>query len=275
MMGVARQFSPIAVATLQEGRPICSRLFPANLVAVAVGARWLRTDPQKALTKMMRREGRPVCDQKAYSRHVKGAALEGGRTSGRMDMHPLEIGHVEISMNPFNAPIEPLNTSGSRRRTCISPSLQALHRISEVMETECVGVRTAAERMNLSMSQVRAECEPSCDLRLSELYRWQAALRVPVGELLNEPVTDLSPAVAWRGRMLKVMRTARSIEALTDQECVHSLAMILVQSLEALMPELDQVPAWPLQGQPRTGDELGVAADRRLSEDFFDTYVDG
>lgn len=178
-------------------------------------------------------------------------------------------------MNPFNAPIEHPNMSGSRRNTYIPSSAPALHRISEVMEAECVGVRTAALRMKLSMSQVRAESEPTSDLRLSDLYRWQAALRVPIGELLNEPVTDLSPAVAWRGRMLKVMRTARSIEALTDQECVHSLAMILVQSLEALMPELDQVPAWPLQGQLRTGDELGAAADRRLSDDFFDYYVDG
>ena len=65
------------------------------------------------------------------------------------------------------------------------------------MESEGVGVRTAAQRMNLSMAQVRAESEPSYDLRLSDLYRWQAALRVPVGELLNEPDTDLSPR--WHG----------------------------------------------------------------------------
>ena len=74
--------------------------------------------------------------------------------------------------------------------------------------------------------------------------------------------------------MLKVMRTARSIEALTDQDGVHSLAMILVESLEALMPELNQVPAWPLQGQRRTSDDLGAVVDRRLSDDFFDRYAD-
>jgi hypothetical protein len=158
---------------------------------------------------------------------------------------------------------------------CVSLNRQSLHRISNVMESECVGMRTAAQRMNLSMSQVRAESEATYDLRLSDLYRWQVALRVPVSELLNEPATDLSPAVAWRGQMLKAMRTARSIQALTDQEGVNSLAMILVQNLEALMPELNQVPAWPLQGRRRTGDELGAVVDRRLSDDFFDNYVDG
>lgn len=178
-------------------------------------------------------------------------------------------------MNPFNAPMDNFSIAGSRRKVCVTPPMQALHRIYAVMESEGVGVRTASQRMNLSMSHVRAESAPSYDLRLSDLYRWQAALRVPVGELLNEPATDLSPAVAWRGRMLKVMRTARSIQALTDQDGVHSLATILVQSLEELMPELNQVPAWPLQGQRRTGDELGAAVDRRISDDFFDCHVDG
>ncbi len=219
--------------------------------------------------------GGPGCDPKPYSRHILGAALKGGHITCRMDRRPFQIAYVETIMNPFDDRIEPLSIAGSRRKVCISQNTQALHRISRVMESECVGVRTAAQRMNRSMSQVRAESEPSCDLRLSDLYRWQAALKVPVGELLNEPLTDLSPAVAWRGRMLKVMRTARSIQALTDQEVVHSLAMILVQSLEALMPELNQVPAWPLQGQRRTSDELGAVVDRRLSDDFFDSYADG
>jgi len=177
-------------------------------------------------------------------------------------------------MNPFHVPIEPLGMAGSRRRMCDSVVGQALHRIPHVMESECVGVRTAAHRMNLSMSQVRAEAEATYDLRLSDLYRWQLALRVPVGELLNEPATDLSPLVAWCGQMLKVMRTARSIQALTDQDAVQSLAMILILRLEELMPELNAVPAWPLQGQRRTGDEMGAVVDKQLPEDFFDNVVD-
>jgi len=74
--------------------------------------------------------------------------------------------------------------------------------------------------------------------------------------------------------MLKVMRTARSIQALTDQDAVQSLAMILILRLEELMPELNAVPAWPLQGQRRTGDEMGAVVDKQLPEDFFDNVVD-
>ncbi len=177
-------------------------------------------------------------------------------------------------MNPFNAPIESISLGGSRRQMRDLLNERSLHRISHVMESECVGIRTAAHRMNLSVSQVRAESDATYDLRLSDLYRWQSALRVPVGELLNEPATDLSPAVAWRGVMLNAMRTARSIQALSDQEAVQSLAMILVQKLEELMPELNQVPAWPLQGQRRTGDELGAIVDKQQSDDFFDNYAD-
>lgn len=177
-------------------------------------------------------------------------------------------------MNSFQSPIDSVNVAGSRRQSRGSASGQPLHRIVRVMENECVGIRTAAHRMNVSMAQIRSEAETTYDLRLSDLYRWQSALRVPVGELLNEPATNLSPAVAWRGRMLKVMRTMRSIQVIANEEAVQSLAMIVVQQLEEMMPELNQVSAWPLQGQRRTGDELGAVVDKQVSDDFFDHHFD-
>jgi hypothetical protein len=180
----------------------------------------------------------------------------------------------ETRMNPFQSPIDSISMAGSRRQTCGSAPNQSLHRIARVMEIECVGMRAAAHRMNLPTSQARAESEASYDLRLSDLYRWQSALKVPVGELLNEPATGLSPAVAWRGRLLKVMRTLRSIQALADDEAIQSLAMLVVQQLEEMMPELNQVTAWPLQGRRRTGDEYGAVVEKQLSDDFFDGHPD-
>lgn len=56
-------------------------------------------------------------------------------------------------------------------------------------------------------------------------------------------------------------------------DIVKRLAMIIEQNLEALMPELNQVSAWPPLGQRR--DDLGTAVDRRLSDDFFNSYVEG
>lgn len=142
------------------------------------------------------------------------------------------------------------------------------------MEQECVGVRTAARRMNVPSSQVRVECQPTCDLKLSDVYRWQEALNVPVADILSEPDMSLSPAVAWRGQLLKAMRTVRSIQLLVDDEAVQSLTMMLVQQLTDMMPELTNVTAWPSQGRQRTNDELGAIADKPLPHDFFDQSLD-
>ena len=41
------------------------------------------------------------------------------------------------------------------------------------------------------------------DLLVSELYRWQAALDVPLQELLNEPSDALSPDIQMRSSIIK------------------------------------------------------------------------
>ena len=64
------------------------------------------------------------------------------------------------------------------------------------MEQEHMSERAAALRMNMTVAQIRAEVQPSCDLSLSALYRWQAALNVPVADMLREPDMRLSPARA-------------------------------------------------------------------------------
>lgn len=124
--------------------------------------------------------------------------------------------------------------------------------------------------MNVPSSQVRVESQPTYDLKLSELYRWQAALNVPTTDLLMEPDSGLSPSIALRGQLLKAMKTLRSIQVCVHDEALQSLTQMLAQQLTDMMPELSQVPAWPLQGRQRTNNELGAIADKPLPDDFFD-----
>ncbi len=159
--------------------------------------------------------------------------------------------------------------SGSRRRAITRPMLKPLHRAAEVLQQEGISLRAIANRMNISAEQARAELDPRRDLRLSELYRWQAALNVPVVDLLVRPGTGLSGSVQLRARLLKLMKTVRSIQEKSADKAIDRLAARLAGQLMDLMPELKDVSPWPSVGQPRTLDEMGAIVERILPESFF------
>jgi len=144
-----------------------------------------------------------------------------------------------------------------------------LHRIAAVMEQEGVSPRSAARQMSIPQAQVYEESHPSCDLRLSALYRWQKILEVPLGDLLNEPDRALSPQIRLRSSLLKAMRTVRTIQERAQEDAIQTLAARLAEQLTEMMPELQTVPSWPAVGQRRTLDELGAVVDHQLSDLFF------
>lgn len=144
-----------------------------------------------------------------------------------------------------------------------------LHRIAKVMEQEGISPRSAARQMNLVQSQVYEESHPSCDLRLSALYRWQRILQVPLADLLNEPDRTLSPQVRLRSSLLKAMRTVRTIQERAVEDGIQTLAARLAEQLTEMMPELQTVPSWPAVGQRRTLDELGAVVENQISDLFF------
>ena len=81
-----------------------------------------------------------------------------------------------------------LGHAAASRRTPIHKSRPSeLHRTAQVCEQEGLTVRTIARRMRIPASQARAELDPFQDLKLSQLYRWQSALNVPLMDLLAEP----------------------------------------------------------------------------------------
>jgi transcriptional regulator with XRE-family HTH domain len=151
------------------------------------------------------------------------------------------------------------------------PTGRPLHRLGEVRLREGVSRRAVAQHLGISVPEVQEREAPSSDMLLSELYHWQQVLGVPVAELLSEPDDPLSPPVQLRSRLVRAMKTVRSIQEETRQTCIRRLAQTLVDQLVEIMPELAGVGTWPAgTGQRRTQSELGQAFLRGLSASFFD-----
>jgi transcriptional regulator with XRE-family HTH domain len=150
------------------------------------------------------------------------------------------------------------------------PSVKrALHRIAETRRRQGISVRSAARRLHTSMDQIRRQEDPSCDMSLSELYRWQAALEVPIADLLVDSNAPLSEPVLTRARLVRVMKTVRAIKESSPNASIQRFATMLEQQLIELMPELKEVAAWHSIGQRRSPNELGRTAERVLPDSFF------
>jgi transcriptional regulator with XRE-family HTH domain len=118
-----------------------------------------------------------------------------------------------------------------------------------------------ARKLGLTVTQIRDEERETADLSLSVLYRWQQALGVPVAELLVQQDDALSPSIRTRSRLLKIMKTVRTLEQHTCSPASARLITQLAGQLLELMPELRDVGGWQGTGHRRTLDELGRIAD--------------
>lgn len=151
-----------------------------------------------------------------------------------------------------------------------SAPAQLLHRLGEVRRREGLTRREVARRLGISIHDVQEREQPSSDMPLSELYRWQAVLQVPITELLNEPAGELSPPLQLRARLLRAMKTVRSMQEVARQASVQRLAGVLVAQILEIMPELKDTIAWPAVGHRRKQSELGQAFFRGLSLELRD-----
>ena len=142
------------------------------------------------------------------------------------------------------------------------------HRISEVCRIQGVSLRTISRNWNVDIVEVRRQQQETSDLMLSQLYRWQKMLGVPVADLLVEECQGLSEPVLRRAQLVKLMKTAVTMkEAARDVRIQRLITMLLAQLVE-IMPELADVGPWHGSGTHRTLDDLGRAADYQLSEDL-------
>lgn len=149
-----------------------------------------------------------------------------------------------------------------------------LHQIAAVRRREGVSRRAIARRLGTDVTHIRGEEEPNADLPLSRLYQWQAALGVPVAELLVDGDGTLSPPVLKRAKVLRLMKTAAAIRERAGSAPIQRMAQMLVEQILDLMPELEDVSPWNAVGQRRGLDDLGEAANRRLSLDALEDLMD-
>jgi transcriptional regulator with XRE-family HTH domain len=140
-----------------------------------------------------------------------------------------------------------------------------LHRLREVRRREGITHTKVARSLGISVSQVQDQEQPLSDIRLSDLYRWQQVLATPASELLHEPDGELSPPVQLRARLVRIMKTVRSIQEAAQQSPVRRLAGVLEKQLVELMPELKDTVSWPAVGHRRKQEELGQAYFRGLA----------
>jgi transcriptional regulator with XRE-family HTH domain len=143
-----------------------------------------------------------------------------------------------------------------------------LQKLGAARRRQGLSVRCVAQRLGRSVSEVRAQEEEEADIFLSELYRWQAALEVPVDELLHDPQDTLSPRVLTRARLLRIMKTAMAIRRQARSEAERRLARQLIEQLLEIMPELKEVAGWPAVGHRRSANELGRIGENPISDDW-------
>jgi transcriptional regulator with XRE-family HTH domain len=148
-----------------------------------------------------------------------------------------------------------------------------LHRLGTVRKQQGYSLRRVARQLRLPMEAVRRQEDEQSDMTLSDLYRWQRALEVPVSELLVDLDAPLSPPIMERARMVKLMKTALAIQERSGTNGVRRMADNLVNQLLEIMPELQGVSPWHAVGQRRTLDEFGVAAERRMPDEWFDDLM--
>ncbi len=163
-----------------------------------------------------------------------------------------------------------LPANGNGGKADKARSRRQLHRIQTVRRQQGISLRTAARHLGANIREIRDQENEAADLRLSDLYRWQAALDVPLEELLVESERPLSGPVLQRAKMIRLMKTAAAILEIAPTTQIARLARRMVDQLVEMMPELKGVAPWHSVGQRRSADEFGQILQRRISEQFFD-----
>jgi transcriptional regulator with XRE-family HTH domain len=149
-----------------------------------------------------------------------------------------------------------------------------LHRLGEARQQERISRCNVARRLGITVQDVRRlECKTT-DLPLSDLRRWAQVLELPVAELVEEPGDSLSTPLFNRARLTRVMKTAMAILERGGDPQTKRLAQTMVDQLIEIMPELHGIAPWHAVGKRRGVDELGIAAERSLSDEIFMDLAD-
>lgn len=138
------------------------------------------------------------------------------------------------------------------------------NRIAIVREQQGISQRTMARRLGIDLRAYQALEAPSNDLQLSQLVALQAALDVPLVDLLEDSQA-LSRPVAERAKMIKVMKTAVALRETPTNVRIERMVQTLCTQLIDIMPELAEVSGWPQFGSRRGKAALGKALSQPIS----------
>jgi transcriptional regulator with XRE-family HTH domain len=173
----------------------------------------------------------------------------------------------EAEQNGYLPAFEDISSDTTIRPTIVRAS-KGLQKLNSARRRQGLSIRCVAQRLGRTVSEVRAQEDERADMLVSELYRWQAALEVPIEELLEEPVDALSTMVSVRAQLLKVMKTAMAMQRQARSEGERRLARLLTEQLLEIMPELKEVSGWPAVGHRRRADDIGRIGENPISEDW-------
>lgn len=140
----------------------------------------------------------------------------------------------------------------------------AYHRIAKVRENQGMSIQSCARKLGISVSEAREQEKPTSDLTISQLTAWKRVLEVPFSEIVIQTEDEPADPIRNRAMLLKVMKSVKSVRQHSREERIRILADNAISQLVALMPELEQVSAWPDVGQSHESRAPGVVATRRF-----------
>jgi transcriptional regulator with XRE-family HTH domain len=137
----------------------------------------------------------------------------------------------------------------------------SLHRIAEVRQQQGVSLRAVSRRIGIDVRTLREQECPSSNLTLTELYRWQEALDVPIQNLLCDHDDSLSERTQMRAALVKLMKTVKALTEVASSPRVARMTTMLHEQMLEIMPELAEIGSWPTYGSRRPTDEVGRIAE--------------
>ncbi len=133
-----------------------------------------------------------------------------------------------------------------------------MHQIAAVRRSQDLSITHCARRLGISVQEARRQERPDSDLTISQLMAWREVLDVPFSELLLQENDFISDPIRNRAKMLKVMKFAKQIKQIARETRVQSVCKMLIEQLVEVMPELEQVAAWPDVGQSHEAKTHGL-----------------
>lgn len=145
-----------------------------------------------------------------------------------------------------------------------SAEMPKLHRIAEVRKSQGLSERSFCKRLNIDLQKLRELEDPHRDLSISELMQVQAALEVPLAELLEDS-NSLARPIQERAKLVRIMKTVAAIEESPLATRPKRLVTMLREQMVELMPELAEVGSWPQFGSRRSASSVARVLEQEIN----------